>query len=100
MDYAKEFFFRMETRTGSIYRLCLLAHLDQSNISKMKSGRKEVSLETVVKVCEALGIDPWEEIPAWVTHRAPSVSPLPPGVLRSTRLLELARQSESAQSRD
>lgn len=67
--YQKELFDRAEAITGSCYALCKAAHLDQSNVSKIKRGLRPLPLDVLMTVCKTCKFQPWEEIYYWVTDQ-------------------------------
>lgn len=94
-EYQKEFLNRAAARAGSFYRLCQLAALDESNVSKMKNGKRNLTLAQMVTICEIVGIDPWQEIPPWCVANAPQLAKTIGGVRRLEHLLEQARQNDA-----
>jgi hypothetical protein len=96
MTYQKDFLDRALAHCGSTYRLCQLAHLDQSNVSKLKRDLRPLSLHELVSICQAIGIDPWEELPQWAIERDSRFGPIP-DEHRLKRLLLQVRQTDSEQ---
>lgn len=96
MTYQKDFLDRVLAHCGSTYRLCQMAKLDQSNVSKIKRDLRPLSLNELISICDAIGVDPWEELPAWAISQDPRLTPRP-GVHRLERLLLQVRLNDSEQ---
>jgi len=94
-NFQKDFLERAATHAGSMYRLCQLAVLDESNVSKMRTGKRRLSLTQLVDICEAVGIDPWEELNPWCIDNAPKLAKFIGGVRRLEHLIEQAHPNGS-----
>lgn len=55
----KDFFVTATNLAGSRYQLAKLSGVDESNLSKMARGDRSLSIDAMVSICDAIGLDPW-----------------------------------------
>jgi DNA-binding Xre family transcriptional regulator len=63
------------TQCGSMYQLAKMTGLDESNLSKMRHGKRPLTVKTIARVCDILHINPWSYAIEQVMVNEPTMRP-------------------------
>jgi hypothetical protein len=60
MDDTSQIFWRNALlQGGSMYAIAKATGIDESNLGKMRAGKRKLSLKTIVRVCNLYHMNPW-----------------------------------------
>jgi DNA-binding Xre family transcriptional regulator len=52
-------------RAGSVYKLAQLTAIDESNLRKLRSGKRALTLHQILKIADAVHLDKFRTVDAW-----------------------------------